>query len=68
MKKGKRIKTLVDKNTLQYINDNLKKVRQKLDSSANNFNQLKIDKRMFSVDGKDQELLKKIYDLEIKKS
>ena len=68
IKKREEDKTLVDKNTLQYINDNLKKVRQKLDSSATNFNQLKIDKKMFSVEGKDQDLLRKIYDLEIKKA
>ena len=67
IEKRKEDQSLVDRNTLKYINDNLGVVRKKLDSSANNLNALKIDKKLFNVEQKDQELLKKIQDLELRK-
>ena len=67
IEKRKEDQSLVDRNTLKYINDNLGVVRKKLDSSANNLNALKIDKKLYNVEQKDQELLKKIQDLELRK-
>lgn len=65
-KKDEKTKSLVDKNTLKYINNNLAIIRKKLDSSATNLNDLKINKKLFNIQGKDSELLTKIEDLEEK--
>ncbi|MDO4763458.1 MAG: polysaccharide biosynthesis tyrosine autokinase [Flavobacteriaceae bacterium] len=68
IEKRKEDQSLVDRNTLKYINNNLDIIRRKLDSSAANLNVLKINKKLFDVKGKDVSLLKKIEELEAKKA
>ena len=68
IKKRREDQSTVDKNTIEYIGKNLAITRAKLDSSAHKLNNLKINERLFDIEGKDTELIGKITDLEAKRA
>ena len=68
IEKRKEDRSVVDKNTIEYINENLEIVKKKLDSSASNLNALKADKKLYNIDAKDVGLLDKIEELETQKA
>ena len=58
----------VDKNTLEYLAENLNDVRKKLDSSAAKLNQIKIDNKLFDMTNLDSKTFEELKQLESKKA
>lgn len=67
IEKRKADKSLVNKNTLEYIDENKEIVRKKLDSSAANLNEIRKNGKIYDVEGKSENLVSKIQQLETKK-
>ncbi|MDN5627103.1 MAG: polysaccharide biosynthesis tyrosine autokinase [Weeksellaceae bacterium] len=59
---------MVDRNTVEYLNDNLSLIRKKLDSSAVVLNNLKINNRLFDMENIDSKTLQKLNDLDAQKA
>ena len=58
----------VDKNTEDYLFENLAKIRKKLDSSAALLNHMKITEGLYDIKDRDEKALQRIKDLESKKA
>lgn len=68
IKKRLRDQNVVDKNTSEYLAENLKAIRKKLDSASQKLNQVKITEGLFDVEGKDAKTVEKIATLEAKRA
>ncbi len=58
----------VDKNTLDYLAENILKVRKKLDSSAANLNQIKVDNKLYDMTNLDSKTFAELKNLESKRA
>ena len=61
-------RNVVDKNTDQYLIDNLGKIREKLDSSATVLNQMKVSEGLYDIKDRDEKSLENIKALDAKKA
>ncbi|WP_373781404.1 polysaccharide biosynthesis tyrosine autokinase, partial [Kaistella sp.] len=61
-------RNVVDKNTDQYLIDNLGKIRKKLDSSATVLNQMKVSEGLYDIKDRDEKSLENIKALDAKKA
>ena len=68
IKKRLRDQNVVDKNTSEYLAENLKAISKKLDSASQKLNQVKITEGLFDVEGKDAKTVEKIATLEAKRA
>ncbi|WP_306460070.1 hypothetical protein [Flavobacterium sp. B17] len=67
-KKRQADKLTVDRNTEVYLQENLDKIRKKLDSSANVLNDMKTNEKLYDIKDRDEKSLNEIKDLEAKKA
>lgn len=67
-KKRQEDKGTVDKNTENYIAENLSKIRVKLDSAASAMNTLKTKEKLYDIKDRDEKSLTEIKELESKKA
>ena len=61
-------RNVVDKNTDQYLIDNLAKIRKKLDSSATVLNNMKVSEGLYDIKDRDEKSLENIKALDTKKA
>lgn len=63
-----RKQTLMDKNSKAYIDDNLGKIKYKLDSAAGIMNELKVKDGLYDIEDLDRRALEQIKELDAKKA
>ena len=68
IKKRQEDKSIVDKNTVEFIKDNLDKAKIKLDSSSTSLNAVKTSEKIIDEKGNVNEVLEQIKSLEEKKA
>jgi hypothetical protein len=68
IKKRLKDQNVVDRNTENYLTDNLGAMRKKLDSSSDKLNQLKVNEKLYDIKDRDEKSIQLITDLDAKKA